>query len=112
MRFLTFAAPLLALSLMTLVSPVNAACDCDRDGVPDNLEPIICGSPAVRTVLTPPLPIYCASPSELITPFFLPDLDADNDNVPDDLEPFLCFVENQNTNLDGTCTGSDYHPPP
>lgn len=34
--------------------------------------------------------------------------DHDRDGIPDDREPLVCGLENQNSDLDGSCVGGDY----
>lgn len=105
--------------------------DEDGDYVPDLLEGQICGRQAVRNqVNNPTVPLRCRSSSdvqnELISPGelinglyrlvletidqYMPNVDRDGDNVPDALEPTICSLEDQNSGVDGSCTGDDYKP--
>lgn len=103
--------------------------DADDDNVPDFIEAELCGRQIVRNTfenldreaghcetVTDYVPPTVGDPLGPLGPVFeaidnVRDLvDEDRDNVPDALEPTICSIENSNSDLDGSCTGDDYHP--
>lgn len=90
---------------------IRSTQDYDGDHLPDSLEAELCSKfadpPAGQCTARDP---NNPEQKDDFVPPTSPALDSDGDTVPDDLEPAICLAEDQNTELDGRCDGSDYHP--
>ncbi len=103
----------------------DASQDEDRDFLPDEAEAQICGRAAVRDAINErgrgdlgvcwsstnyELPRIPGAPSlgPVLSLVYGSIGDGDRDLIPDNVEPTLCSVEDQNTDLDGSCSGNDY----
>ena len=77
--------------------------DRDHDLMPDEAESNVCGREVGRWLAGLSMTTRCNTHRDMEA---LPD--DDRDGVPDGLEAWLCYVENDNTDLDGSCTGTNW----